>query len=410
VLSRVPDHPEGTRIKAEARKNITQIDQGLKRARALMNRKQYQEVASVLDSVLKLDPAQEEALHIVSQLDRYFQKNAEDGHRQMQRVKSQAEQSKASTLVQSQYQIASMLENEGLKLLQERKFSAATGKFYQAKDAYLKADGEARAKSESLIAKAGEKPVAPSPRVPDPPPNPVDHQQEEREKQQLAFQKGQAQTASADYQKALSRASQAGVERLVPEAFQHATSLASQAQNLFTQGNYPGAQSGFAEALRQMENAIVRAQEVARQRRDDDRKQKERIAAEQAAVQNRPEPPPQTGTSVQKAADRDLILQTLRRWEAAMNHKKISELMEVWPGLAREEQKRYEAIFKFAKSLRYELQPSGELRINEDSAVVNCRRAIEISTPDSPKPKKNEDNVNVVLRKKGGNWIIETMQ
>jgi hypothetical protein len=75
--------------------------------------------------------------------------------------------------------------------------------------------------------------------VPDPPPNPVDHQQEEREKQQLAFQKGQAQTASADYQKALSRASQAGVERLVPEAFQHATSLASQAQNLFTQGNYP---------------------------------------------------------------------------------------------------------------------------------------------------------------------------
>lgn len=93
-----------------------------------------------------------------------------------------------------------------------------------------------------------------------------------------------------------------------------------------------------------------------------------------------------------------------------MNHKKISELMEVWPGLAREEQKRYEAIFKFAKSLRYELQPSGELRINEDSAVVNCRRAIEISTPDSPKPKKNEDNVNVVLRKKGGNWIIETMQ
>jgi hypothetical protein len=83
--------------------------------------------------VLKLDPAQEEALHIVSQLDRYFQKNAEDGHRQMQRVKSQAEQSKASTLVQSQYQIASMLENEGLKLLQERKFSRPRGSFIRQK-------------------------------------------------------------------------------------------------------------------------------------------------------------------------------------------------------------------------------------------------------------------------------------
>jgi hypothetical protein len=55
-----------------------------------------------------------------------------------------------------------------------------------------------------------------------------------------------------------------------------------------------------------MENAIVRAEEVARQRRlDDDRKQKERIAAEQAAVQNRPEPPPpQINGSGQRIASR----------------------------------------------------------------------------------------------------------
>ena len=411
LLSRVPGHSEGTRIKAEARKNLTEIDQGLKRARALLNSKQYQEVVSVLDAVLKLDPAQGEALHMGSQLDRYLQKNAEDARRQMQRLKSRAEQSKASALVQGQYQIASLLENDALKLMQEKKFGAATGKFYQAKDAYLKAEGEARAKSEASVVKpVSEKPAAPSPGVADPPPNPVDHQKEEREKQQLALLKGQAQDASANYMKALARASQASAERLAPEAFQPATNLATRAQDKFNQGNYAGAQSDFGEALRQMENAIVRAEEVARLRRlDDERKQKERLLAEQVAAQNHPAPPPpQIGGSGQKADDRQLVLQVLRRYEVAMNHKSIKEMKEVW-SLAKEEEKRIDESFKFAKSMQVHLENSTEPRISGDTAIVNCRRIVQITTPDG-KQRRNDSNVTVTLRKKGGNWIIETMQ
>src|SRR4030095_3997079 len=185
------------------------------------------------------------------------------------------------------------------------------------KNAYLKAEGEARAKSEAVVKPVSEKPVAPSPRVADRPPNPVDHQQDEAEKQQLALLKGQAQDASANYLKALARASQASAERLAPEAFQPATNLAARAQDKFNQSNYDCAQSDFGEALRQMENAIVRAEEVARLRRmDEEKKQKERILPEQVAAQNRPEPPPlQIGGSGQKADDRQLVLEVLRRYE-----------------------------------------------------------------------------------------------
>ena len=97
----------------------------------------------------------------------------------------------------------------------------------------------------------------------------AERQQQERERQ-IAMQRSQAQSALDDYQKALSRASQAGADRLAPrERSSRQYSLATHAKEKFNQGNYAGAQADFAEALRQLESAIRRAEEVARQRRQE---------------------------------------------------------------------------------------------------------------------------------------------
>jgi hypothetical protein len=181
------------------------------------------------------------------------------------------------------------------------------------------------------------------------------------------------------------------------------------AQDKFNQGDYAGAQTDFGEALRQLVNSIGRAEEVAQQRRlDDEKKQKDRILAEQAAAQNRPDPQPtQISKPGQKADDRELVLQVLRRYEAAMNRRSIKELVGLWPSLGKEEERKIAASFKFAKS-QLELQPS-EPRITEDTARVDCQRVVQITTPDG-KTRRNESRITVILRKKGGNWIIETMQ
>ena len=133
------------------------------------------------------------------------------------------------------------------------------------------------------------------------------------------------------------------------------------------------------------------------------------MLAEQVAAQNRPEPPPpQISGSVQRADDRPLVLEVLRRYEVAMNHKSIKAMKEVW-SLTKEEEKRIDESFKFAKSMQCHLENSTEPRISGDTAIVNCRRIVQITTPDG-KQRRNDSNVTVTLRKKGGNWIIETMQ
>jgi len=389
LLARSPNLADAGKIKQEARKSLEAIDDGLRRARALLSRKQYAEAASALGAVLAVDGAEPEALRLMSQVDKYARRNAEDARKQMQQIKQQAGQAGAPSLVQNQYQIASVIENNATRLFESKKFGEATGKFYEASDAYRIAEGDARSKAVELArepparekpAGSGEVPTAPAPVV-------VDRQQEERERQ-ITLQRNQAQLASNEYLKALPRASQAGADRLASEIFQQATTLGMRAQDKFSQGNYAGAQTDFGEALRQLVNAIGRAEEIAQQRRQVEEKQQKE--------------------SAQRGDDVRAIQLVLRNYQGAIESKDIDTLKRMWPGMSSQKEKESRQVFKDSRSIRVELESLGEPRFSEGSAVVSCRKIQRVVFSNGQKFDPRFDS-KITLRKSSSGWFIESI-
>lgn len=391
LLARSPNHADGARIEQEARKSLEKIEDGLKRARELLARRKYAEVASSLGGVLAVDAEHPEAVRLMSQVDKYAKRNAEDARKQMQQIKVLAGQTGAPSLVQNQFQTAGLIENEATRLFQDKKFGEATGRFYEASEAYQRAYGDARAKAVELAREppVREKPAGGGEGSPVPTPGPAERQQEERERQ-IALQRNQAQSAGNEYQRALSRASQAGADRLAPEMFQRATSLATHAQEKLNLGNYAGAQADFGEALRQLESAIGRADDAARQRRqEEDRRQKE---------------------VAQRATDVQSISEVLRLYQGAMENKDIDGLKKIWPGMGKEREKNLREAFKFSKSLRVELETLGEPRFSEGSAIVSCRKTQKLTTAGDGRRLEARTDSTFRFRKSNGGWLIESIE
>ena len=351
VLGRSPQPPGRRENQARGAKNLDAVDEGLKRARMLLGRKKYAEVASALGGVLAVDADNPEALRLMSQVDNYARKNAEDARKQMEQTKQQAGQAGALSLVQNQYQVASVIETEAARLFQSKKFGEATGKFYEASDAYKVAEGGARSKAAEMARESAsrEKPAGSGEVPPAPAPVVVDRQKEERERQ-VVQQRNQAQSAWNEYLNALSRASQVGADRLASDIYHQATSLGTRAQEEFNQGNYAGAQADFGEALRQLVNAIGRAEEIGQQRRHEDEGQQKEIA--------------------QRAEDVRAIQQAVRLYQGAMENKDIVALKNLWPGMSRESEMGRRKLFKDLKSIRVELEPVGEARLSEGFTVA----------------------------------------
>lgn len=387
VLARSPEHPEAARIKQEAHKSVTAINDGLKRAKLLLSRKQYSEVASALGSVLAVDGSHPEALRLMSTVDKYAERNAQDARKQMEQIKQQAGQAGAPSLVQNQYQIAGVIETEAARLFQSKKFGEATGKFYEASDAYRIAEGGARTKATEMAREAAQR-ERPAVTVPPPPPA-VDRQQEERERQ-IAQQRNLAQSAWNEYLKTLPRASQAGADRLAAEVYQQATSLGLRAQEKFSQGNYTEAQSDFGEALRQLLNSIGRAEEITQQRRQEEQRQQ--------------------AETVQRAEDVRAIQQVLRNYQAAFENKNIEALKGLMLRriISAEKEKETRQVFKDSKSIRIDLELLGEPRFSEGSAVLTCRKIQRVEFSNGQKFDLRFDS-KIALRKNSGAWFIESI-
>jgi len=384
LLARSPNHSEGVKIQREARRSLEKIDDGLKQASALFDRGRYTEVAKVLGSVLALDADHPEAIRLMAQVDQYARSNAQDARNQMLEIKQRAAQAGAPSLVQSQYQTASSFETDAIRLFERKQFGEATGKFYEASEAYVLAEAGARKAAESVReAAAREKAAKDNSELAA---KAAERQQQERDRQ--TAQRNQAQSAWNEYLKALPRASQAGVDRLASESYQQATSVGLRAQEKFNQGNYAGAQSDFGEALRQLVNSIARAEEIGQQRRQEEERQQKEVA--------------------QRASDVRAIQQVLRSYQGAIENKDINALKRMWPSIPRKKEEEMK-VFKDSKSIRVELEPQGEPRLSEGAAVVNCRKIQRVVFSNGQRFDLRFDS-KITLRKSSGEWLVESIE
>jgi hypothetical protein len=220
--------------------------------------------------------------------------------------------------------------------------------------------------------------------VPSPPARVADAGPSEQEKQ-LMVQREQAQRAFRAYDQARSQAADAGAEKFSAELFQQARTLASRAQEKLNQANFTGALQDFEEATRQMERATSVSANL---RADADKRSKE---------------------SAQRSADLQAIWDLLRQYKEAMEGKNMGALRRVWPALSNESEKTIRGSFKFQKSMQLELEPRGEPRVSEGSAIVYCRQTQRVIFSDGLKRESKSDST-ITLRKSNGTWLIESIE
>jgi tetratricopeptide (TPR) repeat protein len=409
VLERSSGNEEATRLLARAEESLSKIASGNRRAKELFDAGKHQEAMSVLTGVLKLAPSDPDARKLLSQLDQYARAGAEDALKQLREALSRAEQARAQTLAASPFEAAKALEAEGMRLYRAKQYGSATGKLFEAAEAYLRADSEARA-----AARAAE------------------------QERLRAAARSEAETARSRFEQARASAVSLGAEAKAAERFRQAAGLASDAQSRWAQGEFAEAKSGFEAATDAMRRAAEEASaadaatgqrqlEAARQAVDaakravaggDPRAAAEEASAEQLARQGRLADAlaayRRAAAAYQAAAqrgeaDRQAVQALLARYTAAFESRDLGALKTVWPALAGSEEKKIKDFFDIARTLAVELQVT-EVKIAGDSASVSCRRRVEMVARDGQKVASPETGIVFGLRRRGEGWVIESVQ
>ena len=104
----------------------------------------------------------------------------------------------------------------------------------------------------------------------------------------------------------------------------------------------------------------------------------------------------------------DAIRDVLKRYGEAYRARDVQQVAALWPALTQEQVHRIGEYFRLAVSARQDLVPLADPVIRGDQATVRCRRVIRYEDGRGPQ-RAVDDEVNVVLRKQQGSWVIEAV-
>ena len=111
----------------------------------------------------------------------------------------------------------------------------------------------------------------------------------------------------------------------------------------------------------------------------------------------------------QLKTDETSIAEVLRRYEEAYEKPQTEGVGGVWPSLGKRDLVRVDEFFRMAKQVQLRLEPVGRAQIDEDAAVVQCRRTLRFSD-NRGEQRSIQDVVTIALRKSGERWTIGSVR
>ncbi|MEE8367050.1 MAG: hypothetical protein V3S30_01915 [Thermoanaerobaculia bacterium] len=246
---------------------------------------------------------------------------------------------------------------------------------------------------------------------------------------------GQRRRAAAARQAfKLDRARLASLMEQMPTRFALALNLIRRAESKVNQGDFDGARSDFEAASRSALKAEREiAQDAARARSGLNRARQametarsqaplgvdSKAATESAKAEKlQREGKIQDATlAYQRAAalygsagqrrdqDRDGILATLKRYEAAMESQDLKALRRIWPSLQGTKARRISQSFKYTRSLSLTLEYL-DFQVSNDTASVICQRHDRMVSVQGQEIT-NDMTQTFHLRRSGSTWVIE---
>ncbi|MGH9667569.1 MAG: PEGA domain-containing protein, partial [Bryobacteraceae bacterium] len=107
--------------------------------------------------------------------------------------------------------------------------------------------------------------------------------------------------------------------------------------------------------------------------------------------------------------DNEAVLQAVSAFEAAYNRLNLKALQSVWPGMPKNTADSFRDQFRYTKTLRFQIRPSGQPVVSGDSATVNCARTLDLTTKDGQHAGVADERVRVTLNRAGSGWVIRAI-
>jgi hypothetical protein len=266
-------------------------------------------------------------------------------------------------------------------------------------------------------------------------------------------QRAEAESARQAFEELRTKAAAAGAEKGTPDILREALDIAAQGKAQYDRGDFSAARNRYEAAIAGVQRSI-NALTAERQDWEGLRNSRE-IAALQSFLQKYPtglhagaasqrieqvdwesvdrkdpaalkaflQKNPGSSFSAQASAeiarleqsrgasaDRQGIQAALEAYVGAFQRMDANALQAAWPDIPNDVFSRAQQAFRDAKSITLSLVPLADPVLNGDSAVVACRRELKQQYRTGPTPPSRPDTVTISLRKRGGAWVIESIQ
>ena len=113
--------------------------------------------------------------------------------------------------------------------------------------------------------------------------------------------------------------------------------------------------------------------------------------------------------ATQITADRNLAQAAIEMYRQAFERKDVALLKSIWPSLSASDANSFQNFFRIAKTVKLDLQLTGDPEITADGALVRCRRILVASDDRGPLPTQDQP-VTIRLKKSSGAMQIDSIQ
>ena len=370
-----PANADALRVQGDARAALQRIDDAVGQARAALERGATAEAADALATVLALDPAHPLGVELSGQLNQHFQSQAEKARSETESARSAAQSAGASE--RPEFSQGDRVRQQATDEFNRGVYTSAAQKYLEARDLYQQSRSGAQTQRRAA--------------------NERDQQAGDQARAAREALEARLRQSEASWNRVRSAPADAALAQ--QPSYQRALTEEGVAERLKATGDLEGAAGAFESATSYLERARRELSEAQARRAREEEESRRAAAPTTAAVTA-----PPTTSAPTRAQEEAAIRQVLADYERALETKNIALFREIKPNLSASEEKRLTDAFRATDSQQVELSVN-TIVIEGDSATVNVTRQ-DIIVVRGRSQNGNSRPQSFALARAGGKWVI----
>jgi tetratricopeptide (TPR) repeat protein len=371
------------------------VNAALASAEALLKSGDLQGANGKADAVIAVRPDDARAANLKQRITTQIKAadNANTERAKSERAKASAENAKAPDLAAARFAAAQRAEQTALRQQSAKQFDQSAKGFSEAAALYAEAEKDARTESQVRTDREKEAQLT-----------------QQRNAAAVQALRNQAEGARMAYEQNRTKARDAEAETRAGDRFQAAARVANDAQSKFDRGDFAGARTDWDTASVQMNQAQEAAAKAAQASQQTAQQTAQQAQSAQLEKNRLEAAQRQAAEAAQREeTERVAIRAVVARYRTAYEARNMGGIRAVFPGIGGMEETGHTSNFGIARSIQMQLKER-ELRLTGDTARAAYEQSVEIRTTDNKTLKVPQPSIVFNLGKRGGSWVILSIE